>query len=142
MKEKNQCLGQPVSLARRLGAMTYDFLLLLSILIIITAFIVILFKLTPEHPFFIIYQAIIFIISFFFYSWFWIHGGQTLGMKTWKFKITCNDGSNVNWKSATIRFVAGILSWLPFGLGFVWSMFDKEKRTWHDIASNTQLVRI
>ena len=142
MEVINQYCGQPVSLARRIGAMLYDLLLLLSILIIISSIAVILFNLTPEHPFFFIYQAFILIISFFFYTWFWIHGGQTLGMKTWKFRITCADGSNVNWKTATIRFSVAILSWLPLGLGYIWSMFDKQKRTWHDIVSNTQLVRI
>lgn len=142
MKEKIQYTGEPVSLARRLGAMLYDFLLLLSILFIISFIIIMTFKITPEHPFFIIYQSFIFIISFFFYSWFWIHGGQTLGMKTWKFKITCVNGSSVNWKIASVRFVTAILSWLPLGLGYVWSIFDKKKRTWHDIASSTRLVRL
>ena len=142
MKEKNQYTVEPVSLARRFGAMLYDFILLLSILFIISFIIVMIFKITPEHPFFIIYQSFIFIISFFFYSWFWIHGGQTLGMKAWKFKITCVNGSNVNWKIASIRFLTAILSWLPFGLGYVWSIFDKKKRTWHDIASSTRLVRL
>ena len=142
MKEKNQYTGGPVSLTRRLGAMFYDFLLLLSILFIVSFIIVMIFKLTPKHPFFIIYQSFIFIISFFFYSWFWVNGGQTLGMKTWKFKITCVDGSSVGWKIASIRFVTAIISWLPLGLGYVWSIFDKKKRTWHDIASSTQLIRL
>jgi len=31
---------------------------------------------------------------------------------------------------------------LCVGLGFIWSLFDKQKRSWHDIYSDTQLVRI
>ncbi|MCF9010957.1 RDD family protein, partial [Pseudomonas carnis] len=39
-------------------------------------------------------------------------------------------------------FVVSIASWLCVGLGFIWSLFDKHKRSWHDIYSDTQLVRI
>jgi uncharacterized RDD family membrane protein YckC len=28
------------------------------------------------------------------------------------------------------------------GLGFIWSLFDKQKRSWHDIYSDTQLVQV
>ncbi len=63
-------------------------------------------------------------------------------MKTWKFKITRLDGSSMDWLDALIRFVVAIISWLPFGLGYLWSLFDKQKRTWHDIASKTQLTPI
>ena len=62
-------------------------------------------------------------------------------MKTWKFKITSTDGGKVNWMKALVRFLVAIISCLPFGLGFIWSMFDQQKRTWHDIASKTQLNR-
>ena len=35
--------------------------------------------------------------------------------------------------------VAGAL--LGAGLGFLWSLIDAGKRTWHDILSGTRLVR-
>jgi uncharacterized RDD family membrane protein YckC len=28
------------------------------------------------------------------------------------------------------------------GLGFLWSLVDAERRTWHDLASGTVLVRL
>ena len=31
-------------------------------------------------------------------------------------------------------------SWSAAGLGFLWSLFNPQKRTWHDIASNCVLV--
>lgn len=133
---------QNVSLLRRLAAMLYDFLLLITILFFISFIFVAPFNINPEHPLYIIYQGCMFTIAFLFYAWFWTHGGQTLGMKTWKFKIIAVDGTNINWKTALVRFVVAIIAWLPFGLGYLWSLFDKQKRTWHDIASKTQLIRI
>ncbi len=38
-----------------------------------------------------------------------------------------------------LRFMVAIASWLCAGLGFFWSLFDKQKRTWHDIYSNTHV---
>lgn len=142
MTKINQNKRQQITLTRRLGAILYDLLLLISLLLVLSTLFVIVFRLTPENPFFIIYQAFIFIISFFFYTWFWVHGGQTLGMKTWKIKITCADGTNVSWKKATIRYFIAIVSLMPLGLGFIWSVIDMKNRTWHDIASYTQLVKI
>jgi uncharacterized RDD family membrane protein YckC len=142
MQRNSSSASLHISLARRLGAILYDFLLLATILIFASLFFAIPFNITPEHPLFIIYQSYIYVISFFFYAWSWTRGGQTLGMKTWKFKITRLDGSSMNWLDALIRFVVAIISWLPFGLGYLWSLFDKQKRTWHDIASKTQLTPI
>ncbi len=142
MKKKNKTNNLNVSLIRRLGAILYDTLILLTLLILISFIISILFNISPKHPLFFIYQTCIYSISFLFYGWFWTHGGQTLGMKTWKFKITAIDGSRVNWTKAIVRFIVAIISWLFLGIGYIWSIFDSKKRTWHDIASKTQLVRI
>ena len=141
MKETNPSTNSHVSLARRLGAIIYDLLLLITILILISFIFSILFSINPKHPLFFVYQGCIYTISFLFYGWFWTHGGQTLGMKTWRFKITSLDGGEIKWKTALIRFIAAIVSWLVFGLGYIWSLFDKKNRTWHDIISKTQLTR-
>ena len=141
MEKKNTTNYLYVSLARRLGAIFYDLLILLTLLILASLIISIPFNINPAHPLFFVYQICIYTISFLFYGWFWTHGGQTLGMKTWKFKVIAVDGSNVNWIMALIRFIVAIISWLPLGLGYLWSIFDPNKRTWHDIASKTQLIR-
>lgn len=35
-----------------------------------------------------------------------------------------------------------IASWLCLGLGFLWMLWDKDKRTWHDRYSESQVVRL
>lgn len=132
---------QFVSLPRRLAAIVYDALLLAALLVFASFIVVIPFKIHPEHPLFILYQAYLLVLSFIFYAWCWTHGGQTLGMKTWKFKVACVDGSRMSWKKALLRFAAAIVSWVPCGLGYIWSMFDPQSRAWHDIASGTRLTR-
>jgi uncharacterized RDD family membrane protein YckC len=39
-----------------------------------------------------------------------------------------------------LRFLAAIVSWLPFGLGFWWQLWDRDGLTWHDRLSSTRLV--
>jgi uncharacterized RDD family membrane protein YckC len=46
----------------------------------------------------------------------------------------------VTWKQASIRFCVAILSLLSFGLGFIWQWLSKDKLSWHDLLSGTQLI--
>ncbi len=101
---------------------------------------------TDEHPLYYIHQIIIlstiFITGFLFYIYFWSHGGQTLGMKTWMLLLVSDDGSVINKKQAVIRSFAAILSWGILGSGFLWSLIDSRQRTWHDILSSSHLVQL
>ena len=130
-----------VSLLRRFGAIFYDSFLLLTVLFVASFIIVIPTRIKPEDSFFFLFQVYIFIIAYVFFAWCWTRGGQTLGMRTWKMKLVNEDGSLVSWGSALLRFAIAIISWLVFGLGFLWSLWDKQHRTWHDIASKTKLIR-
>jgi Predicted membrane protein/domain len=87
-------------------------------------------------------SSLLFISVFAFFAKFWTHGGQTLGMQVWGVRVQNADGSAITLWQALLRFVVSIASWLCLGLGFVWSLIDKRKRSWHDIYSETQLVRL
>lgn len=124
---------------RRMAIITYDSLLLIALLFLATA-ILLPFNggeaFTSTQYFFPIY---LFSVSFVFYGWFWTHGGQTLGMKTWKIKIQTFDNKSLSWKHAFKRFIMAIFSWLFLGLGFLWQIVDKQQHTWHDHFSKTML---
>ncbi|HXQ99669.1 MAG TPA: RDD family protein [Pseudomonas sp.] len=79
---------------------------------------------------------------FAFFAKFWTHSGQTLGMQVWGIRVQNADGSGISLWQALLRFVVAIASWLCMGLGFFWSLFDRHKRSWHDMYSETQLVRV
>lgn len=78
-------------------------------------------------------------ISFAFYGWFWTHGGQTLGLKTWKYQVLTIDLQPITWKQAFFRFCLGLMSWVVLGLGFFWIFFDKNNLALHDRLSKTGL---
>lgn len=85
------------------------------------------------------YPAYLLLISMLFFVWFWTHGGQTLGMRAWKIELVTTTGGTVDWRCASMRFLAALLSWACFGLGFVWSVFDREGLSWHDKLSASHL---
>ncbi len=144
----------PVSLMKRLIAIIYDGFLLIAICFVVASMISIfttylfndLNAITAEHPYYLLNQILILgtilTTGLSFYVWFWSHGGQTLGMKTWMLRLVSDDGSEIDKKQALIRALAAVLSWSVFGLGFLWSVFDSKKRTWHDILSASHLVQL
>ena len=75
-----------------------------------------------------------------FFGLFWTLNGQTLGMQVWRLRVQQPDGFSVTWKQAMIRFLVAIPAWLCGGLGVFWALWDREGRSWHDIASGTRLV--
>ena len=130
-------------LFRRLFAISYDCFLLIALLFITTAIFNSINHGKAIESDNIIYIPLVLtlsVITFFFFSWFWMHGGQTLGLKTWRLRVMNINFERISWQQATIRFIAALLSIAFFGLGFIWSLFHKERKTWHDIISKTVVV--
>lgn len=71
----------------------------------------------------------------------WRRGGQTLGMRPWRLRVTTHDGATPSRAQAWIRYGVGTLSLLLGGLGFWWAWIDRERLTWHDRASGTRTQR-
>ncbi|SMN13756.1 putative transmembrane protein [Bathymodiolus heckerae thiotrophic gill symbiont] len=129
-----------VSLLRRLGAISYDVFLAFSLAFFIIGVILIIFfekQAQTDILMFFIYL----LTSYFYFTWSWVKGGQTLGMKAWKFNIVQNNGKNITHKQALIRFVLSIVSFSTVGLGFIYQLFSKDNLTLHDKFSNTRLIR-
>ncbi|WP_315389035.1 RDD family protein [uncultured Stenotrophomonas sp.] len=71
----------------------------------------------------------------------WRRGGQTLGMRPWRLQVVGADGSVPTARQLWIRYAVGTVSIALGGLGFWWALVDRERLTWHDRASGTQLRR-
>lgn len=128
---------------RRLFAIFYDCFLLIAILFIVTAIANAMNNgeaIEPGNHLYPVYVITVFILSYLYFAWFWMHGGQSLGMKTWQIKLQSSDNGKIGWKTTAMRFVSAIFSWGFFGLGFLWALFDKKKRCWHDLTSHTVLI--
>ncbi len=127
-------------LLRRLGAMFYDSLLVLALLFVATA-IAMPFgggtHIARDNPLFPLYLLS---VTYLFFAWFWIHGGQTLGMRAWRLRVQRMDGRPLGWLQSLLRFMAAIAALLPLGLGLWWLLFDREGLAWHDRFSESEVV--
>lgn len=145
----------PAGLIRRLAAMFYDFLLCVALMMVVTlAYQQGILRLIygSDHlreladrgaligdP---LLSTLLVFALFGFFAKFWTHNGQTLGMQVWGLRVQNRDGSAISLLQALLRFMIAIASWLCLGLGFLWMLWDKDKRTWHDRYSESQVVRL
>jgi len=126
---------------RRLAAMLYDGLLVLALLFLATLPFIALRGGEPvEGDNNLVYQLILCLVIYGFFVGFWVRSGRTLGMQSWRLQLETMDGSKVNFKVATLRFFASLVSFIPAGLGFFWALWDKDRLTWHDRISKTRIV--
>ena len=132
---------KPAGLLVRLLAMFYDSLLLLSALLIATALALMVTKgtLSYHNPFF---RTFLFLICFSFYAWFWLHGGQTLGMRAWRLRLQRFDGRAITIWQALLRFMVAIPSLAMGGMGLLWMLVDKDRLAVHDRISESTIVRL
>lgn len=96
---------------RRLLSMAYDSLLLAAVIFIAYAVFMPISKsvgIEAGHPVTSIYLLS---VIFLFNAWFWTHGGQTLGMKTWRIKLTNENGGAISWKQALVRYLCALPGW-------------------------------
>ncbi len=137
----------PASLLKRLGAMFYDFLLFGSTILVVG--FISMFVITSLTGIENVARGSLFAKLFFiyllafgylFFGWFWVHGGQTLGMRAWKLEVITLDGQPINWTQALFRYIYSLISWIPLGAGYLWMLFDKNKLTFHDRISKTAII--
>ncbi len=124
-------------LLRRFAAFSYDTFLLLSVLFVFASIAVAINGGSAVDPVLLLPGSVL--ISCFFFSWFWIHGGQTLGMRAWKLKLSNENGQNIQWKASIIRFT---VMFITVGLGTLWVLFGKNGQALQDIAASTIMYRI
>lgn len=88
----------------------------------------------------------------------WLRGGQTLGMRPWRIRVTNANGGPLNAGQAVLRLVAAALPLLLLGLapwagtraalwavGLAWALWfavaavDSRRRALHDVIARTEL---
>ncbi|GHB10771.1 RDD family protein [Modicisalibacter luteus] len=128
----------PAGLLRRLMAMVYDALVLLAVWMLV-GFIAVALNggEANESP---LFHNILFVVTFVFFAYFWMRAGMTLGMQAWRLRVQSLEGRPITLQQSLIRFVVAIISFAAFGLGYWWIFFDREQRSWSDIASRSRVV--
>jgi uncharacterized RDD family membrane protein YckC len=91
----------------------------------------------------------------------WTRGGQTLGMRPWRIRVTDASGAPVNWKRGLVRLIvaalplalvliypltsmkaalwAPVIGWLVLLLP---AWFDRRRRAVHDMVAGTEIRRL
>lgn len=119
----------------RFGAGFFD----LIILTVATSplFMILVFKESPQ----LINTVIGNVCMMVYLTFFWIRRAATPG--NWLFShrvVDYRTGQNLSIKQSVIRFLASWLSGLALFLGFLWVLWDKEKRSWHDKMAGTVVL--
>lgn len=138
----NKITIRPIGLMRRMMIMFYDAMLLVAVLFFASIPVAVAFQITPEHPLYPLYIIYIYLVGFVFFGWCWTHGGQTLGLKTWKIRLIADSGEKISWRAALLRYLGSMLCWLSCGIGFIWCYTNKERLAWNDIISKTRLRKL
>jgi len=128
------------SITRRLTSMVYESLVVFAVLligfllpqIVLNAFgLLISGKLLWLH---------VLALLMLYFVWFWLNGGQTLPMKTWKLLLVGEDGRSLRPLQAVLRYLAAWPSILLCGVGILWALFDKDRQFLHDRIAGTRIV--
>ncbi len=135
---RDEAATEPAGLGRRLVALCYDALLLLSVLFVGTALALLVTwkELDYHNP---LFRGYLFGLCFVFYAWFWLHGGQTLGMQAWRLRLQQPDGRPVTFRQALLRFLA---AWALPGISLLWILVDRDGMAIHDRLSKTVIVKL
>ncbi len=127
-------------LLRRLASMLYESLVVFAILLI--GFLlpqVLLFAngLTLGNRWLWVHIGALLMVYF---VWFWLNGGQTLPMKTWRLRLVSADGSKLRPAQAIFRYLAAWPSLLLGGIGIVWALADRDGQFLHDRLAGTRII--
>lgn len=69
--------------------------------------------------------------------------GQSIGKKVVGTRVVdAATGGPIGYGRGAIRYLVGIVSALACLVGYLWMLWDGEKQTWHDKASNSYVVPV
>jgi len=142
MIEPNQKSATPTfitpSVLRRLASMLYESLVLGAVMFV-AALIFILLR-NPQAPGAMpFFQVYLLLVMLGYFSWFWTHGGQTVAMRAWRFRVESADGRPLRFAQACLRFVLAWVSLISV-VGLLWAWFDRDQQFLHDRLAGTRLV--
>ncbi len=132
--------GPTAGVLRRLAAGCYDLLLLGALWMIATLVIIAIRDGQPVPPGAPAYQLLLLLLAAGFYMVSWVRGGQTLGMRAWRLRVERESGAALGWRTALLRFGAGLLSMVSGGIGLFWLWIDRDELTWHDRLAGTRVI--
>ncbi|MED5388759.1 MAG: RDD family protein [Pseudomonadota bacterium] len=145
---------QPAGLLKRLMALVYDGFLVMALWFVSAGIFVLVYPHTglPEEsingvtradPAYLrgILLPLLLVETWLFYAWFWMRGGQTLGMRAWRLQVQDYRGGPVKLWQTVARFLGACVSWALFGAGYLVVLIAPHQ-TLHDRLSATATVQL
>ncbi len=68
--------------------------------------------------------------------------GQTYGKHLLGIRVAGEDGERLGYGRAGARTLARAASLLPLGLGYLWALWDREGRAWHDHLARSWVLAV
>lgn len=140
----------PAPLWRRLVAAIYDWLLIAALWFVTTGIIITLFNHyqlglenyhgvgKPSDSFLHwVLLPLLLLEAWIFYAWFWLHGGQTLGMRSWCLQVADYRGRPMKLWQTLVRFAAAFPAFFLAGAGYLLVLI-KPHQSLHDRLSATE----
>ncbi len=87
-------------------------------------------------------RVLTFLFTLAYFTLAWRLFGQTIGMLLLGLRVERGDGRRVGWGTSVLRFFGYTLSALPFGLGFLWVLWDPKREALHDKLARTRVVYV
>ncbi len=128
------------SLARRLGSLCYEALLLAAILFVAGWTFLAFERALPIALVRPLFQVYLLAITAVYFIYCWTRSGQTLPMKTWRIRVVAQDGTALSTLQAARRYLFALISIGLCGAGFWWALADQDSRFLHDRLAGTKIV--
>jgi len=130
---------------RRLGAMFYDLLLVIALMMVVTAVLLPLTggeAITNERfgAWEYAYRLLLLAVVVMFFGVAWTRSGQTLGMQAWRLQLQREDGGPLSWFDVLKRLGAATVSLCLAGVGYWWIWIDRDRLAWPDRWTRTRVV--
>lgn len=123
-----------------MAALLYDIFPILGIFLITSLFLVLLRGGEEVRPGTVWLQLLLLAEVYLYFTYSWLKGGQTLGMRAWKLGIQSHQ--TMTWGQGTLRFLVGLISTALLGLGLWWRRFDAEGLTWMDRVCHRPVISL
>jgi uncharacterized RDD family membrane protein YckC len=138
-------VGQYAGFVSRLLAFALDIVVSLGLFTAVVALISSIVGLLAGHSYDInrhglIIEVLFGVWAFIYFAFQWASNGNTLGMAVFGIRVVTKDGREISRWQALERTAALPLSFLFLGLGFVISLFQRERRALHDLIAGTCVV--
>jgi uncharacterized RDD family membrane protein YckC len=66
--------------------------------------------------------------------------GRTIGKSVMGIRVVAADGRRLSASRSLLRTIGYLVSLLPLFAGFVWVLFDRDRRGWHDHLAGSRVV--